>query len=153
MKTNTTTQNEERIEAPVFNMATAYLIRVNKILISISTYSINSQYEKLFNSLMALYREISPYVTKDNKDAIEKKFSSAVKHYRLDKNYTSQAKNIRGYSLGSKKKEIIATADKEWSLFTNILNDLNITLKGLVHSSGLLMPAKKNMTKLGGETN
>ena len=153
MKPDTTTQYVERIEAPVFNMATAYLIRVNKILMAISTYSINNQYEKVFNSLMALYREISPYINKENRWAIETKFSSAVKHHRLDKDYTSQAKKVRGYSLGSKKKEIIAMADKEWSLFTNILNDLNITLKGLVHSSGLLMPAKKNIARLGGSTN
>ncbi len=153
MRPNTITQNEERIEAPVFNMATAYLIRVNKILISISTYSINSQYEKLFNSLMALYREISPYITKENRLAIEKKFSSGVKHYRLDKEYTSQAKKIRGMVSVGKKKELIVNADKEWSLFTNILNDINISLKGLVHSSGLLMPAKKNIARLGGESN
>ena len=80
-----------RIEKPAFNMATAYLIRVNDILNRIANYSISGRYDLLYNSLIALFREISPYIEKAEQDNIEKKFNKVVGYYNSQKSYTINA--------------------------------------------------------------
>lgn len=150
MVTKTTTV-EERIDTPAFNMATAYLIRVNDILMRISNYSIDNKYDKLYNSLIALYREITPYISLKNQKQIERTFSKAVSHFHKQKEYALKSEQVKGMVLKEEREALALQATKEWSSFTKTLNELNIALKSIVHSTGLLMPSKQDETELSGE--
>ena len=146
-----TTTVEEKIDTPAWNMATAYLMRVNEILIKISNYSINNNYSKLYNSLIALYREITPYIKIEHQKDIEKTFAKAVNHFHDQKEYTFQSEQIRGMVRKDERAKLELQAQQEWVSFTKTLNELNIALKSIVHSSGLLMPSKEDESELTGE--
>lgn len=141
---------EQVIAAPAFNMGSDYLTRCSYISDKIADYSIRGKYELLYNSLLALFREISPYLTSPEQKKVETRIKDIVKHYSLQKEYTLNGEKSKGSGNKDIRKVWMLKASKEWKAFTISLHNLNMELKSHVHRTGLLMPSKKDRTIMGG---
>jgi len=140
------TTTEERLEKPAFNMASAYLQRLNYILDQIADYSIKGRHGLMYNSLKTLYREISPYIKSTDKKIIETKLKESVIAFKLHSQHQKESestdKELRG--------EYLKKSKHQWRAFTFLLHEINMLLVRHIHKSGLLMPSKIDRTILGG---
>jgi len=147
-----TTQDKVEQDKPLFNMADNYLKRVDHILEQISYYLIHDNHKKLFNSLVALFHEVSPYISRAKQNEFEQTFSNAVIHFQKNKEYILKSEKVsRGMVFKNEREDLELKALHEWKKFTRILNDVNLALKSVVHSTGLLMPNKESTIFFSGD--
>ena len=142
---NMKTENE-RIEKPAFNMAAAYLQRVNYILDQIADFSIKGRQGLMYNALKTLYREISPFLKSTDKIVIEDKLKQSVIAFKLHTQFQEESEST-DHEI---REEFLKRAKFQWRAFTFLLHEINMLLVSHIHKSGLLMPSKIDRTILGG---
>tara|TARA_R100001132_G_scaffold12993_1_gene11958 strand:+ start:115 stop:492 length:378 start_codon:yes stop_codon:yes gene_type:complete len=108
---------QEEQDKSAYNMAIAYLQRIDELLKLCNESSINNRVDVWFHAVKALYRELCPFMNYKKKEEIEK---------LLDRCYKSQT-DLR-------TKQPIKSFD------SNLLGKAEILLRELMSRKGLLVP-------------
>jgi len=114
---------------PLFNMNLAYLERVNELLRICSDFSIKNNYVSWYNTIRAIYREISALLNEEEKE-----------EYRELNDYCN---NIKLRSECSNEKEVFLS--NESIMYLEILDEF---IKTKMFEKKLIISDKKRIAEL-----
>ena len=104
-----------------FNMAIAYLERINKILYRCQEAAMTQNIDEWRNCLRALYRELSIKLKKIERDEVETKFTEI-----------NNIANIPGLKITQRQKILF------------LLDQLDIHLRSKLQEKAMLLPSKSD---------
>ncbi len=122
-------------EESVFNMALAYLKRMDKLLSLCATYSMVGDIINWQNTLMVLYRELSIKLTDDE---IKELQGNGTRKVNL-MNPTKEEATIHNINLFCNSRRNLNLYRKQ-ILF--LLNHLEINIRKKMQKKGMLLPSK-----------
>jgi len=123
----------------VFNMALAYLKRIDKLLNYCSYYSMQRDIQNWFDTIMALYREISIKISdEEGKDIVGERVTIIDSKICEPKNAT--VSNIN-YLMNNKRSMILRR--KEILFY---LHHLEIIIRKIMQKRGMLLPSKDDIS-------
>ncbi len=118
------------MEQTEFNMAFSYLGRLNQLFYQADNSAMNLDAHGWFHSLLALYRELSPYIKEE--DLKNKKDTISQINHLLSKN--------------NKRAMTNPTNEISTDLY-NSLHDFELYIRSVVKSTGLQMRMEQDPSK------
>lgn len=126
----------------VFNMAMAYLKRIDMLLYRSQEAALSQNLDTYWSYLRAIYREISVKLTNDEKKIINGDPKQRVDlKSLLDEEITPEECNFKNINFLLNKKEI-RFRFKTRILF--LLDGLDIKLRGFLQQKGMLLPGRSD---------
>ncbi len=129
----------------VFNMALAYLKRIDKLLYFCQQAAMNGNIDNWINNLRGVYREASIRLTDDEAKSIEGDPEEEIDLKKLtDNKIEKHEANFRNiYYLTNDRT--LRHKHKRTIMF--LLDTLEIKLRGMMQKKNMLLPSKKDPTK------
>ena len=136
-------------EESIFNMALAYLKRIDKLLYLCNMSSLNGDILKWNNFLRAYYRELSIKFTDEEKEEIEGKEPFLIdinKSETLDNQEQSVLKNLKKDHANFNNINLLINNQRYYNTYRKqilfLLDALEIKLRGKMQEKGMGLPSK-----------
>ncbi len=135
---------EGQHDESVFNMALAYLKRIDKILYFCQQSAMSGNVDNWTNNLRGVYREVAVKLNKDERLEITGANKVIDREKLLDTNIEEEEANFKSiyYLLNDKTLKI---QHKRTIMF--LLDALEIKLRSKLQEKGMLLPSKQDPTK------
>lgn len=129
-------------EESFFNMAIAYLMRIDKLLYKCQESAIQQDINGWRQHLRGVYRELSVKLNPDEEEYIEGKIEDVVNlKTLLDKEITYKEATFSNINYLANNPEIYA---KYKGIILLLLDKLEIKLRKLLQKKGMLLPSKSD---------
>ena len=133
---------QHQSEESVFNMALAYLQRIDKLLYKCQESALGHNIDSWRDNLMAVYRELSVKLKANEKEEIFGKLSDNIDIRKVcDLNIESSEVN---FITINKLANNPTLKIKHKSIIFYLLNELDIKIRGKLQERGMLLPSKED---------
>ncbi len=131
-------------EESIFNMALAYLKRIDKLLTLCQQAAFTGNIDSWLNYLRGVYREASVRLTEDEKtDVLGKDYKIDIKKL-LDNNIEDSEANFKSINFLMNNSNY---KSKNRNTIMFLLDALDVKLRNIMQKRNMLLPSKQDPTK------